>query len=177
VNEFPAAEFVASVIWIICAATAVAGALVAALSTRIIRSVSGLAMCCVGLAGLYYFLNSPFLALMEVLIYLGAVCVNVVFAVMLAEPDEPARARMSSNRWWAALALVVSGGVLWGLVHLSLAAPRFVTRPPINDGSVHAIGVSMLTTHSFAFELISVVLLVAIVGALAVARPGRTRSA
>ncbi len=56
---------------------------------RIIRSVCGLALCCIGLAGLYYFLHSPFLALMEILIYVGAVCITIVFAVMLAEPDEP----------------------------------------------------------------------------------------
>ena len=42
---------------------------------------------------LYYFLHSPFLALMEILIYVGAVCVTIVFAVMLAEPDEPAADR------------------------------------------------------------------------------------
>ena len=46
---------------------------------------------CIGLAGLYYFLNSPFLALMEILIYVGAVCVTIVFGVMLSEPDELAR--------------------------------------------------------------------------------------
>ena len=67
-----------------------AGALLAVLSTRIIRSVTGLALCSIGLAGLYYFLNSPFLALMEILIYVGAVCVTIIFGVMLSEPDEPA---------------------------------------------------------------------------------------
>jgi len=50
--------------------------------------VTGLALCCIGLAGLYYFLNSPFLALMEILIYVGAVCVTIVFGVMLSETDE-----------------------------------------------------------------------------------------
>ena len=70
------------------AACTVVGGLIAVLTTRIIRSVCGLALSCVGLAGLYYFLNSPFLALMEILVYVGAVCVTIIFAVMLAEPDE-----------------------------------------------------------------------------------------
>jgi NADH:ubiquinone oxidoreductase subunit 6 (subunit J) len=70
------------------------GALLAALSTRIVRGVGGLMICCIGLAGLYYFLNSPFLALMEILIYVGAVCVTIVFGVMLSEPDE---ARATGN--------------------------------------------------------------------------------
>jgi NADH-quinone oxidoreductase subunit J len=46
----------------------------------------------------------------------------------------------------------------------------------LNDGSVKSIGVSLLTTYSMAFELISLVLLVAILGALAIARTGRTKS-
>jgi NADH-quinone oxidoreductase subunit J len=58
----------------------------------------------------------------------------------------------------------LGGGEAW-----SVPAPR------LGDGSVHAIGVSLLTTYSLAFELISLVLLVAILGALAIARHGRTQ--
>ena len=65
-----------------------AGALVAALSRQMVRSVCGLALSSVGLAGLYYFLASPFLALMQILIYVGAVCVIIMFALMLSEPHE-----------------------------------------------------------------------------------------
>lgn len=89
-NSFPAASLICGAIFLLAVLATLIGALVAALSTRIIRSVCGLAICCFGLAGLYYFLHSPFLALMEILIYVGAVCVTIVFAVMLAEPDEAA---------------------------------------------------------------------------------------
>ena len=98
----------------LCLATVV-GALIAVLSARVIRSVCGLAICCFGLAGLYYFLHSPFLALMEILIYVGAVCVTIVFAVMLAEPDEPAATRSRGPAvLWGGVALLVSGGDLLG---------------------------------------------------------------
>ena len=86
-TPFPASQMIVGAVFLLCAATTVAGALIAALTGRIIRSVCGLAICCIGLAGLYYFLHSPFLALMEILIYVGAVCVTIVFAVMLAEPE------------------------------------------------------------------------------------------
>jgi NADH-quinone oxidoreductase subunit J len=175
VSEFPAAESIANAIFLGCVAVAASGALIAALSTRVIRSVCGLAVCCIGLSGLYYFLNSPFLAMMEILIYLGAVCVNVVFAVMLAEPDEPVRPRLRSAWLWTALAVVVSAAVFWALTRLALGTTWELTGPRVNDGSVRTIGIALLTTHSLAFELISLLLLVAIVGALAVARPGRTR--
>jgi NADH-quinone oxidoreductase subunit J len=156
--------------------TTFVGALIAVLTARIIRCVCGLAICSIGLAGLYYFLHSPFLALMEILIYVGAVCVTLVFAVMLAETGEPI---LDDDRratvLWGSVALVVSAAIFWGLwrlgVHQDWSTP--VTR--VSDGSVSAIGKLLLTTYSMAFELISLALLVAIIGALAIARTGRTK--
>src|SRR6185436_17088444 len=111
-------------IFALAALTTIAGALIAVMSTRIIRSVCGLMICCVGLAGLYYFLNSPFLALMEILIYVGAVCVTIVFGVMLSEPDEPKAANGSrAALGWSALAIVVAGLIAFGLARLSLQGP------------------------------------------------------
>src|SRR5215831_19708652 len=118
-NATHAFELVADVVFLICVGTTVLGALIAALSARIIRSVCGLAICCVGLAGLYYFLHSPFLALMEILIYVGAICVTIVFAVMLAEPEEPApESQPSSGLLWGGLAVGVSVAIFWGLWRL-----------------------------------------------------------
>jgi len=64
------------------------GGLVASASERLVRAVIGLVICFVGVAGLYYFLNSPFIAMMQVLIYVGAVAVAISFAIMLAAPEE-----------------------------------------------------------------------------------------
>jgi NADH-quinone oxidoreductase subunit J len=164
-------------IFLLCVVTTVVGALIAALTARIIRSVCGLAICCIGLAGLYYFLHSPFLALMEILIYVGAVCVTIVFAVMLAEPDEPVRdEKFGSTLVWGGLALLVSAAIFWGLWRLGAHQDWTAPATRVNDGSIGAIGKSLLTTYSMAFELISLALLVAIVGALAIARTGRTKS-
>ena len=171
---FPASNMVVGAIFILCLATTLVGALIAVITVRIIRCVCGLAICSLGLAGVYYFLHSPFLALMEILIYVGAVCVTLVFAVMLAETGEPILDDdRRSTILWGSIAVVVSAAIFWGLwrlgVHQDWSAP--VTR--LNDGSVNAIGKSLLTTYSLAFELISLALLVAIVGALAIARTGR----
>jgi NADH:ubiquinone oxidoreductase subunit 6 (subunit J) len=174
--QFPATQMLVGAIFVLCLATTVAGALLAALSARIIRSVCGLAICCIGLAGLYYFLHSPFLALMEILIYVGAVCVTIVFAVMLAEPDEPVREeKWGSAALWGVLAFVVCAALFWGLWRLGAKQDWTAPATRVNDGSVSAIGKSLLTTYSMAFELISLALLVAIIGALAVARTGRTK--
>src|SRR6266478_1565383 len=118
-SAFPASDFIATTIFVLCLMTTGIGAVIAVLSARLIRSVCGLAICCVGLAGLYYFLHSPFLALMEILIYVGAVCVTIVFAIMLAEPDEPARSEKSgSTLAWGGLALLITAAIFFGLVWL-----------------------------------------------------------
>ena len=154
----------------------VAGGLIAVMAKRIIRAVCGLALCSVGVAGLYYYLNSPFLALMEILIYIGAVCVTIIFAVMLAEPDEPAPEGRRPGAWlWSAGAVVISAAVFWGLARLGAGGPWVVPDERINDGSLEAVGKALLTTYSMAFELISLVLLVAILGALVIARGGRRK--
>ncbi len=174
-NSFPGTNVLLTGIFLFCLGTLAMGAILAVFSTRLIRSVCGLALCCVGLAGLYYFLHSPFLALMEILIYVGAVCVTIVFAIMLAEPDEPPNqegfgARMIWGGAAALVALSIFGGFSWLGMHHSWSAPESL----VTDGSITAIGISLLTTYSLAFELISLALLVAILGALVIARTGRT---
>jgi NADH:ubiquinone oxidoreductase subunit 6 (subunit J) len=174
-SAFPGSEVILTGVFAVVVGTTLAGALIAVSTTRIIRGVCGLALCCIGLAGLYYFLHSPFLALMEILIYVGAVCVTIVFAVMLAEPDEPpvtAAARRGSW-WWGAGATLVCLLVFGLLVRLGLGMSWAAPAERVTDGSVQSMGIALLSTYSLAFEMISLVLLVAILGALVIARPGR----
>lgn len=175
-KDFPGIEYAIWSVFAVAVLATLGGALLAALTTRVIRSVCGLALCCFGLAGLYYFLRAPFLSLMEILIYVGAICVTIIFAVMLAEPDEAApRESKRAALGWGTLALFVSGAAFWGITHLGLK--HSWTRPAaqVNAGSVKDVGTALLTTYSFAFEAISLVLLVAILGALVIARYGRTK--
>jgi NADH-quinone oxidoreductase subunit J len=174
----PFASYLVAAVFAVAVGLTLAGALIAVLARRLIRAVSGLMICCIGLAGLYYFLNSPFLALMEILIYVGAVCVTIIFAVMLAEPDEPADANRGRAALWTALTAIISGLIGIALARVSLQGPWPVAPAVTPAGwSVQAIGSALLTTYSFAFELISLVLLVAILGALVIARTGRSQPA
>ena len=69
----------------------------------------------------------------------------------------------------------VSAAIFWGLWRLGAHQDWTAPATRVTDGSVKAIGYSLLTTYSMAFELISLALLVAIVGTLAIARTGRTK--
>lgn len=167
-------EGLSGLLFLVLVGITIAGAIIATSVDKLIRAIAGLALCFIGVAGLYYYLNSPFVALMQILIYVGAVCITFIFAIMLAEPYEMKKIKMR-NVLVGPLSFLTGGILTWGLA--ALATKTTWQKPPLrlNDGSVEEIGQSLLTTYSMSFELISVVLLVAIIGALVLARSGRSR--
>lgn len=172
-SAFPAGIFILNIIFVISLMAMGAGAVIAVWSPRLIRAVVGLAICCIGLAGLFYFLHSPFLALMEILIYVGAVCVTMIFAIMLAEPDEPAADTAGSRGFaWTVVGWLVPAAIFAAVCCLSIGQ-KWAVPATVGSGSVGAIGSALLMQYGLAFELISLALLVATLGALAIARTGR----
>jgi NADH-quinone oxidoreductase subunit J len=164
-------EGLVGVVFLIMVAITIIGGLIACNSERLVRSVAGLIVCFVGVAGLYFFLNSPFIAMMQILIYVGAVAVTISFAIMLAAPEEKKKVGPSGplvGPFGFATAALLAGG-------FSILAIRteWPVMQKINDGSIKAIGIHLLTEYSMVFELISIVLLIAILGALVIARDGR----
>ena len=161
------------IIFLITLALVIAGALIAVNSKRLVRSVAGLAVSFTGLAGVYYFLLSPFLAMMQMLIYVGAVAVMIAFGIMMATPEDEQEAgskgiaRLAGPVAFGVAALIFAGLTVLGIkTHWPVAVHHSIT--PIKD-----MGMALLTTHGFVFEIISVVLFLAIIGALVLAQRGR----
>lgn len=168
------AEGMSGLVFLAMVAITIVGALVAANAKRLVRSVAGLALCFLGVAGLYYFLNSPFVAMMEMLIYVGAVCVAIAFAIMLAEPrseDKVGKAQGLGSFF----GLIAGGLVFIGVATAGTTTKWSAALHQNNNGSLFEVGKSLLTSFSMVFELISVVLLVAIIGALVLAHSGRDK--
>jgi len=162
-------------VFLIFSAITLLGALVATFSKRLIRSVSGLALSFIGMAGLYYYLHSPFLALMQIVIYVGAICIMIMFTMMLAEPREnngftPMGAVLSM------LALVGCSLMAVGLIYLVGTYSWPITQRYTAFATVKDIGRDLLNQHGLVFELISGVLLIAIIGAVLIARSGRRKA-
>ena len=138
------AEGLRDIVFVFLVAITIIGAFIATNASRLIRSVAGLAVCFIGVAGLYYYLNSPFVAVMEMLIYVGAVCVTIVFAVMLADPEAVPQIGKQN-----ALAGAASFGIgvllFWALATLGTKTDWMSAAPKINNGSVDEIGKSLLT--------------------------------
>ncbi len=153
----------------------IVGALLATTAKRLVRCVAGLAVCFTGVAAVYYFLLSPFVAMMQMLIYVGAVSIMIVFAIMLAEPEEKATiAGKKGSVLIGPLGFAIGAIFFAGLSILGLKTPwQVFPRAESADGSMLSIGKILLTTHSMVFEVISIVLLIAIIGAMVLARKGR----
>lgn len=159
------------VVFLVLIAITIIGGLIACNANRVVRAVAGLIVCFVGVAGIYFFLNSPFVSMMQILIYVGAVAVAIAFAIMLAAPEEKRKVGRSNNLV-GPLGFATAAFLAGGFSMLAFKTDWKVMEK-VNDGSVKTIGIQLLTKYSMVFELISIVLLIAILGALIIARTRR----
>ena len=166
------AEGMVGVIFLLTVALVITGAVIAVNAVRLVRAVAGLAICFTGLAGVYYFLLSPFLAMMQLLIYVGAVSILIAFGIMLAKPEEQTTTQTKRSLLAGPLACSIAAMMFAALTVLGLKT-QWQVFPRQGSGGIKAVGMALLTTHSLVFELISIVLLLAILGALVLAQRGR----
>ena len=151
------------------------GGLVAVRTRILMKAVLGLAMAMFGVAGLYLYLNSPFLALMQILIYVGAVCIMIVFGIMVGyTPKQLAEYAIGAKN--TVLALVASV-LTFGVLFSALSRTDWVPAAGAGQGdySLAYLGETLMNRYGLAFELISVVLLIAMVGAVAITWNGKYR--
>jgi NADH-quinone oxidoreductase subunit J len=158
------------------AATALVGALCAVGLKSIFHNILGFALAMLGVAGVFLSLGSDFLAVVFVLVYVGAVAIAMVYAVMLSHPlDQPPRPRSRAKVVGAALFAAVAAGGIW----LVLGHAQWPPAGGRLDVSAAWTGYRFLRDYVLAFELISVLLVVAMMGAVMVARriraPGEGR--
>ena len=134
---------------------------------NVVHAALFLLLSLVAVAGLYLLLFAEFLALVQVLIYGGAIIIVLLFAIMLTRTDE--YPRISDNRQWP-LAILAAGAV-FGVV----TAAFLWQRPPDTDPQgpgLSALGETLFTDWAVPFEIASLVLLVALIGAIIIARAG-----
>jgi len=166
------AEGFVGLIFLLTIGLIVIGALIATNSQRLVRCISGLALCFTGVAGAYYFLLSPFVAMMQMLIYVGAVSILIAFAIMMASPEDEDLPGTRITRFAGPLGAAV-GGLFFAAFSVLALRTDWQVFPRTGKGDMHSVGMTLLTSHSMVFELISFVLLLAILGALVLARRGR----
>jgi NADH-quinone oxidoreductase subunit J len=161
-----------AVLFYILAAVLLGMGLLVITRTNPIASALGLVAVFAALAALYALLSAPLVAILQILVYAGGIMVLMIFVIMLLNlhPDDlkPLRARTGV----ILLALLgVLGGVLGPLFVILLPQGQFVFAPlPADFGSIFGIGEKLFSQYLFPFEMLSLVLLTAIVGALVLAK-------
>jgi len=175
------------------AAAAVGGALFVVTRRNLIAAVMGMVGSFLGIAAIYMMLYAQFLAVVQMLVYAGAIMVLFVFVVMILNrpEDEPVAPSGRAGQALGGLAIVyLVGRLILMLVQVqppdpaaAMAAPPggvqcvawaagACTRQETYDwGSITAVGTDLFGPGLFPFEAISILLLLAVVGAIAVARP------
>lgn len=160
------------IIFLGLAVLAGASGLMAVTSPRVVHCALWLVVCLGALAGVYLTLGAEVVALVQLLVYVGAVVVLVVFALMLTRApvapsrllDAPPGQRLAAAAGGIGLAVVL-GGVL-----VAAFQDRTV-EVQAGQGSPSAIGVAVFGGWLLPFEILSVLLLAALIAALAVSRP------
>lgn len=155
-------------IFLVLAGVMLGSALLVVVGRDIIRSALWLILSFAGLAGIYGLLGSPFMAITQVLIYIGAIAVLVLFAVMITQSKRGPAKLVFQRQWWAG---AIAAVVLVLLMTMSIV----LTEWPEAGGEIipadaRAIALTLYEDYLFAFEALGVLLLAAVIGGLYLAR-------
>ena len=155
-------------IFYLIAALTVGCAFAVAWSRNVVYSAFALMGPLFGTAGMYAFLSADFLAVVQILVYIGGILVLALFAIMLTH--QIADVEVSNRSVGRLPAAVIVGVVAASLGWAASSAPWKLVTPGDPEPTTYGIGESFLTTYLLPFELASVVLLTALIGAIVLSR-------
>jgi len=147
----------------------VGSALAVVLSKNLFHSVLWLALALTGTAGVFLLLEAEFLAAVQLLLYAGGIVTIVVFAIVVTERLVGERISQTSRRITAGA--VTSIALVALVVNAIMRQPLATTRPPLTTDLTRTLGESVLTRFVLPFELLGVLMLAAMLGAVYFARP------
>lgn len=165
------------------ASLTISGALAVLLTRNVLYAAFCLLLTLLGVAGLFVLASADFLAVAQIMIYVGGVLVLIIFGVMLTHKPEPASLTDSQqpnrvtalNRSGWLIGLLVAGGLFISLYSV-LVRTNFtlLLHKPLSQTTVGTIGMQLMTEYSLPFEVVSLLLLAALVGAGYLSYPRKT---
>ncbi len=167
-----------TILFVIFAAFILTSAIMTVTARNIVHAALWLISSFFGVGALYLLMEAEFLGVAQVLIYVGAVSILILFAIMLTRDLEGSQHRQLTPRWWIAL---IVPAALFGL----LIVPTVMTyawqlppppagQPPAISGA-QQIGTAFMREYLLPFEVAAILLLVAMIGAIVVAFEERER--
>jgi NADH-quinone oxidoreductase subunit J len=161
------------IVFLITAVVTLGSALMVVTSRHLIHAALWLILALFGVAVLYVVLNAGFLAVAQVVIYIGAIAILVIFAVMMTRTLVEDFTKQLNAQWWVAalVSVVLFAGLAWMLGSWDgFSTPL----PPMAVGAdpLRQLGVALVSPNAYVipFELASVLLLGALIGSLLIAR-------
>jgi len=155
--------------FLLLAAMTVIPAFVVAFSRNLVYAAFALLFTFCGIAGLYGFLAADFLAILQILIYVGGILVLLLFGVLFTQKvySPSVRAGLGTS-----ISGMVLGGILFCLLFLVLGIGFHwnTVEEHSAEPTIHGLGELLLSRHLLPFEVASVLLLIVLIGAVAVAR-------
>ena len=161
-----------AVLFYFLAAVLVGTALLVVTRTNPIGSAIAMVVAFAALSGLYAMLSASLAAILQVLVYAGGIMVLVIFVIMLLnlrkEELEPMKARTGSLLGFLGLSLLLVVGPVW----MVLAPSWRPASVPLESGfgTITSVGAKLFAEYTFPFEMLSLVLLTAVVGALVLSK-------
>jgi len=157
------------VVFLLTVALTVAGALAAALLRNLVHCALSLTVTFAGLALLYLQLDAQFAGFVQILVYIGAVAILVVFAILLTRGAGVPEYRSYSSNWL--VGLIIAAGVFALLTWAVVKSLPAGAAPPAPAATVQSIGTALMSGYALPLEIVAVLLTVALIGAVIVAMP------
>jgi NADH-quinone oxidoreductase subunit J len=151
--------YVFSALTLLCAALVIANPF----SRSPVTSAMFLVLAIISMSGLFLLLHAFFLAAVQILVYAGAVMVLFLFVIMLLDLKEEARRKV---KFFGLAAGVIAVGGIVSIFVKSLASVKAASENPKLEGDTYALGKLLFTQYTLPFEIVSVLLLVAMVGVI-----------
>ena len=159
------------VLFYIAGALTLGGALGVVVTKNIVYAAFALLVALMGVAGVFLLAFAEFLALVQVLIYGGAIVIVILFALMLTRIED--FAHLTDNRQWPLAALVAAG--IFGLLLAAIVGTSVRTTEDRQGVGFDTLGDTLFTQWAVPFEVASLVLLVALIGAIVMVRSDGSR--
>jgi NADH-quinone oxidoreductase subunit J len=164
------------IIFYFFALVTIVSAAVVVFSKNIVHSAFSLMFTFFGVAGLYVMLNADFIAVTQVLVYVGGILVLLLFGVMLTTKVINVEMKTGTLQTFpAAILVAVLAGTLCGIFWITDWVVPVATNAEVPATTASGIGRALMTTYLLPFEVASVVLLVAMLGAAMIARRERKK--
>jgi len=166
----------AQIVFLLIAAATLLGAVLVVVSHNLVHAALWLILSLAGVAALFVLLEAALLAVVQVAIYIGAIAILIIFAVMLTRRVMADSGPQTNRNWWAAAlaALMIFSGLIVVFMQLpALGATQAVPLAVESEALVEDLGSALVDVNRFVvpFEVASVLLLAALIGSIVVARP------